>query len=62
MFPRGHNVKTAHGYVNRLYPTANFAAVCGIKIVRIISFRGIIRSFFKTDFNNLIFLIFVKSY
>ncbi len=58
MFPRGHSVKTVHGYVNRLYPTANFAAVCGIKIVRIISFRGIIRSFF----NYLIFLIFVKSY
>ena len=37
MFPRGHSVKTVHGYVNRLYPTANFAAVCGIKIVRIIT-------------------------
>ena len=58
MFPRGHSVKTVHGYVNRLYPTANFAAVCGIKIVRIISFRGIIRSFF----NYLIFLIFLKRY
>lgn len=39
MFPRGHSVKTVHGYVNRLYPTANY-----INRVRLFYFESYLNS------------------